>query len=85
MMGHNFLIDYCKSTGGVIVKRKCTYCDETITIDVPAKWVQGLQSWMNNEELIQNALPEMDAGDREVLVSGICKQCWATMFDAWEV
>lgn len=80
MLGNPLRIEEVKSTGGLIVKRKCTMCDEEITIDIPQPWVRGFVNWAEGEELIQNALPEMDAGDREVLVSGVCKICWASMF-----
>ena len=79
------LIEYCASTGGLIVKRECTCCGQIQTVDIPPKWVNGFEKWVNNEELIQNALSEMDAGDREVLVSGVCRNCWGDLFKAWEV
>ena len=41
--------------------------------------VQGLADWQGGE-LIQNALPELNADQRELLISGTCPTCWDEMF-----
>jgi hypothetical protein len=38
-----------------------------------ARWQAG--------ELIQVAMPNLDAEEREMLISGICPTCWEDMFD----
>lgn len=40
---------------------------------------QALENW-NNGMLIQDAFPELDAGQREFLMSGICGDCFDKMF-----
>lgn len=34
-----------------------------------------------NGELIQNAMPYLNAEEREMLISGICPSCWNNMFN----
>tara|TARA_B100000809_G_C14924066_1_gene454452 strand:- start:516 stop:731 length:216 start_codon:yes stop_codon:yes gene_type:complete len=41
--------------------------------------VQGLADWRGGK-LIQNALPELNADQRELLISGTCPTCWNEMF-----
>ena len=33
-----------------------------------------------NDALIQNAFPELPPEERELLISGICNDCWNEMF-----
>ena len=41
--------------------------------------VAGLKAWEDGE-LIQDALPNLTADQRELLISGTCDDCWKTMF-----
>jgi L-lysine 2,3-aminomutase len=55
----------------------CRYCDykEMLEID-PAdleKWRTGI--------LIQNALPYLNASQRELLISGTCNKCWKRLWN----
>ena len=55
----------------------CHYCHvEQDILDVS---VQGLEAWRGGE-LIQNALPELNTDQRELLISGTCPTCWDKMF-----
>ena len=61
----------------------------TATVAVPCRWcgsvtelhpsVEGFVAWQNGE-LIQRAMPELDADERELLISGTCPKCWDEMF-----
>jgi len=53
--------------------RRCR-CEQTITAPVTAfmAWESGV--------LIQEALPMLNAGQREMLISGTCDDCWTEMF-----
>lgn len=51
-------------------------CRESESIEVP---VDGFQRWQSGE-LIQNAMPELDADKREQLISGTCPKCWDELF-----
>ena len=63
-----------------VVAVPCKKCKEVNEIQVDLEkfiaWQQG--------ELIQNALPELDADQRELLISGICPKCWDEMFPSDE-
>lgn len=58
-------------------------------VAVPCRWcgsvtelepsVEGFMAWQNGE-LIQRAMPELDADERELLISGTCPKCWDEMF-----
>ena len=36
--------------------------------------------WVHGEGLIQNMLPELDADERELLMSKVCGKCFDAMF-----
>jgi hypothetical protein len=69
---------YSTTTDGdtTTIHATCPLCDDTKDIAVPTfgfhRWKQGA--------LIQNALPEISAGDRERLITGYCEECWNTLF-----
>jgi hypothetical protein len=58
----------------------CPVCGTTTTLEVEqfglARWRQG--------HLVQNALPDLDAETRELLVTGTHTACWAALFDGDE-
>ena len=58
-----------------VVAVPCRCCNEVTKLKVDfeqfTKWQQG--------ELIQNALPELNADQRELLISGTCPTCWDEM------
>lgn len=37
-------------------------------------------NWQNNNYLIQNAFPYLNKANREILISGICNDCFNNMF-----
>lgn len=61
----------------MLVKTTCPicHCDTYLQVDAEeyARWQAG--------ELIQVAMPDLDADEREMLISGICPSCWDDMFD----
>lgn len=60
----------------MLVKTTCPicHCDTYIQVDAEeyACWQAG--------ELIQVAMPYLDADEREMLISGICPNCWDDTF-----
>ena len=56
-----------------VVTVPCHFCKELQEIENVT--VQGFANWQNGE-LIQNALPELNTDQRELLISGICPKCW---------
>lgn len=60
-----------------IVEVECTVCRTKHTILVPAG---GYWKWAKGHAKIQDALPGLTEDERELLVSGICGQCFDKMF-----
>lgn len=55
---------------------KCWKCEVSHEIDVPT---EGWKAWRSGE-LIQDALCGLSSGDRELLLSGTCGECFDKMF-----
>lgn len=60
-----------------IVEVECIMCHTKHTILVP---VGGYTQWAKGQAKIQEALPGLTDDERELLVSGICGQCFDKMF-----
>ena len=58
----------------------CPCCGDEISVIVPAR---GLRLWREGER-IQEALPELTAEEREILISGTCPECWKEIFSEEE-
>lgn len=41
-------------------------------------------SWTQGEGLIQDIFPELTDGDRELLISATCDECWEKLFPGGE-
>ena len=65
-----------KFNDSVYVGRECPFCGEYHEVEVSesdyAAWCGG--------ELAQDAFPYLSADEREILISGICSDCWERMF-----
>ena len=60
----------------VTVLTVCPICGEYNFVDnVP---LDGYNDWLNGE-LIQNAMPDLSPEEREMLISGVCPECWQKM------
>lgn len=55
---------------------RCVFCRTAHQFIVPTPSYHRWQSGM----LIQQAFPELSAGDRELLISGTCPTCFDAMF-----
>ncbi len=55
-----------------VVAAPCRHCDAVHELTVN---VEGFVSWQSGK-YIQDALPELSAGERELLISGTCDECW---------
>lgn len=60
----------------MFIQVDCIMCGDTTLIEVPE---EGYKRWKSGE-LIQNALPELYADERELLISGICGKCYDKIF-----
>jgi hypothetical protein len=63
-----------------VVAVPCHHCEsvQELTVDTVGfnRWIAG--------ELIQEALPELDADQRELLISNTCPKCFGEMFPSDE-
>ena len=57
-----------------IVTTTCPFCHVGREVSVP---VAGLIKWQGGA-LIQDAFPNLNADDREALITGICSECFPT-------
>jgi hypothetical protein len=55
----------------------CKHCEKTFEIECIAK---DYRNWKKGSELAQDAFPYLSAGERELLISGTCDECWNKMF-----
>jgi hypothetical protein len=57
-------------------KVRCVSClnIQTILVDM-----SDVRTWQEGE-LIQNAIPYLTAGERELMISGMCPICWNDTF-----
>lgn len=51
----------------------CTCCQKQFVIKAPQ---EGYNAWTKHEKKIQHAMPTVSADDRELLISGLCVDCF---------
>lgn len=61
----------------MLVKVTCKMCHDILSIKVP---IEGYLAWQSGTKHIQDAMPQVPEGDRELLMSGICESCFDRMF-----
>lgn len=61
-------------------KTKCPWCGKENIVKVKE------EDWKRykNGELIQRAFPYLNGDEREMLITGICPECWNKEFDEEE-
>jgi Zn ribbon nucleic-acid-binding protein len=60
----------------IVVGTRCPECKKEQSVEVSA---EGYDAWKKGE-LIQRAMPELNAATRERLITGLCPECWDAMF-----
>ena len=60
----------------IIIQSTCPFCGKTHTVEVE---FTAYAAWKNGE-LIQNAMPNLSATEREQLISGLCPACQKSIF-----
>ena len=60
----------------LVIKRSCVVCSKQLVVRVPK---EGYDQWINGLS-IQKAMPHVSDSDREVLLSGICSECFDKIF-----
>ncbi len=63
-----------------VVAVPCRLCQQVTDLSVN---IEGFIAWQGGE-FIQDALPELSADERELLISGTCPTCWEEMFPSDE-
>lgn len=58
------------------IEVKCPFCGEVSFVTVKT---MDFIDWKNGK-VAQKAFPYLSADEREVLISGICPNCWEQMF-----
>ena len=71
-MNHDPPEDWEERPAFVKFRRNCVNCGKEVAFDVPT---EGFLSWRRGE-LIQKALPNLTADEREMIISGICEVCF---------
>lgn len=56
--------------------RKCRHCKEVFTLEVEP---QDYNAWVTGT-LIQKAMPYLSRGDRELLITGLCGDCFNAVY-----
>lgn len=59
------------------VKTTCPACHHEKYVYV---YKEDYAKYKNGEGLIQDLMPYLNDGDRGLLMTGICKDCWDSMF-----
>ena len=60
------------SSAGVTIERKCPFCGTAHTAQYDR---EGFTKWQRGE-LVQRALPKSTSSERELLMTGICDDCF---------
>ena len=58
----------------MIIEKTCPFCNKVSCIEIPSS---GFLKWSTGT-LIQDAFPELNADQRELVMTGIC--CWDEVF-----
>ena len=56
---------------------KCPHCSKINNIYMSKK---KYDEYINQKDLIQNIFPDITPQEREILISGICPDCWNEIF-----
>ena len=55
----------------------CKHCGIVYSVMV---WPEKFEEWENGGGYIQDLLSDLSAGERELLISGTCDNCWKLLF-----
>lgn len=62
------------------VVTKCPMCGKVTLVDVRSA---DYDAWQHGKH-VQDAFPYLPADEREMLITGICSECWDKMFGVVE-
>lgn len=70
------VLEYCINDKGN-VGIECPHCHNVIELPITEK---ELLAWDPNKTFIQDQFPQLTPGQREMLLSGLCEECWNKLF-----
>ena len=56
----------------MLVQKICPFCRSAVSVEVP---LEDYEMWQDGTA-IQHACPTLSADEREILMTGICPNCW---------
>ncbi len=56
----------------------CRICGKTVNLVIEQ---EDFKKFKNREGAVQNIFPYLSADEREMLISGICPDCWEELFN----
>jgi hypothetical protein len=56
----------------------CRICGKTVNLVIEQ---EDFKKFKNREGAVQNIFPYLSADEREMLISGICSDCWEELFN----
>jgi hypothetical protein len=59
------------------LKKECILCGKKFILEVD---YNDLLMWQEGDKHIQDALPYLTDGERELLISGVCEKCFDDMY-----
>ena len=59
------------------VNTKCPYCGKTSTLEMTN---EQYEQYISGDSYIQNIFPNWSPAIREMLITGICPDCWNKIF-----
>lgn len=62
----------------MVIAVKCRICDKQYFICANE---ERYIKWQHDEHFIQDLMPDLTPGERELLISGTCEICWNEMFE----
>lgn len=63
----------------MVIRTRCPVCKNHKDLILSADEMASYDKWLNGT-LIQEAFPHWSSEKRELLKTGICKECWPKLF-----
>ena len=62
------------------ISEKCPMCQQTFSLGLLSDELEGYRKFTEEEEDIQDVLPQLNLFEREFLITGMCPECQANLF-----
>ena len=74
----NYEITRTMFDGDIDVTATCPCCGHKTTVELIPE--EEFNSWLDGNALIQDAFPDLESWEREVLLTGMCRGCQELFF-----